>query len=274
MKILKALGNILFAFSVYLGSQFFYSMIYTAYLGIFGNFTNVEDLTAALIGATTLISLTSALFTITVFALWPLAFRRPILPFFSICKIPPVSVPILFFMGLSAAMVVNWLMTWIPFPEWAWQEYNTLMGESVLTEGIVTFLAVVILAPILEELVFRSVLLTQCSRFMPNLLALLLSSLVFGLIHGNLIQSTYAFLCGICLGWLYLRYRSTLANILFHIGFNLSSYVFAFIPKDNPGVYHTVSVILCVLFFLSCGYVFCTTKPSPNTDSAKAESGQ
>ena len=55
MKILKALGNILFAFSVYLGSQFFYSMIYTAYLGIFGNFTNVEDLTAALIGATTLI---------------------------------------------------------------------------------------------------------------------------------------------------------------------------------------------------------------------------
>lgn len=64
----------------------------------------------------------------------------------------------------------------------------------------------VLLAPVLEEIVFRGIMLDGFPKRYSPTKATLWSALFFGLIHLNPVQSVGAFMLGISLGWLhYLR---------------------------------------------------------------------
>ncbi|MCD8130615.1 MAG: CPBP family intramembrane metalloprotease [Lachnospiraceae bacterium] len=54
-----------------------------------------------------------------------------------------------------------------------------------------------------EEFLFRGIILLQMDRFMKPNTALLLSALLFGVYHGNLVQGIYAFAIGAVLGMAY-----------------------------------------------------------------------
>ena len=74
-------------------------------------------------------------------------------------------------------------------------------------------LFMVILAPLLEELVFRRVLIDRMRPYGEKL-AVVTSAVIFGLFHGNLSQMFYAFTIGLVLGTVYLltgRLRYTVA---------------------------------------------------------------
>ena len=57
---------------------------------------------------------------------------------------------------------------------------------------IVTFLYMVICAPILEEYIFRKLIVDRTVKYGQGV-AVVLSGLMFGLFHGNLNQFAYAF---------------------------------------------------------------------------------
>ena len=94
-----------------------------------------------------------------------------------------------------------------------------------LTSGSLLLRIVVIglLAPVVEELVFRGVLLNRLSSWLPIWATVLISSLLFGLIHLNLIQILYAVPGGILFAVVYIRTRNMSLPILGHIVFNLGS---------------------------------------------------
>lgn len=82
------------------------------------------------------------------------------------------------------------------------------------------WIAVGVLVPIAEEMVFRGAIL----RTLLNLCdhrwrwgAIVLSALLFGLAHGNMAQLLNATLMGCLLGWLYYRSGSIAPGIVFHI---------------------------------------------------------
>ena len=82
------------------------------------------------------------------------------------------------------------------------------------------WIAVGVLVPIAEEMVFRGAIL----RTLLNLCghrwrwgAIVLSALLFGLAHGNMAQLLNATLLGCLLGWLYYRSGSIAPGIVFHI---------------------------------------------------------
>lgn len=58
---------------------------------------------------------------------------------------------------------------------------------------------------------------------MPTTAAIIAVGLIFGLIHGNVVQAVYAAALGILLGEIFAHSRSIYASILCHFGFNLSS---------------------------------------------------
>ena len=82
-----------------------------------------------------------------------------------------------------------------------------------------------VLAPILEEGAFRLVLYGWLRRFMAFLPAAVISSLAFGIYHGNWIQGTYAFLLGMVLAWGYegSEYRKYPMAVLMHGAANLAA---------------------------------------------------
>lgn len=113
---------------------------------------------------------------------------------------------------------------WITGLEWL----MNLGGSSLMpmleqvsgsTGSFSLFLYGGIFAPVMEELLFRG-LVFRGLRPYGKRFAIFGSALLFGLFHGNLIQTPYAFLVGLILGWITAEY-SILWSVALHMFNNL-----------------------------------------------------
>ena len=100
----------------------------------------------------------------------------------------------------------------------------SLSGESLdvimeavsgMSDTFSMFLYVSVFAPVWEELLFRGFVLRTLRPFGKRF-AILGSAVLFGLFHGNLIQTPYAFLMGLLLGYVTVEY-SILWALLIHV---------------------------------------------------------
>ncbi|KAK9862723.1 hypothetical protein WJX84_008837 [Apatococcus fuscideae] len=73
-----------------------------------------------------------------------------------------------------------------------------------------------VLAPILEETVFRGFLLTSLTKFMPTWAAVIASSVAFGLAHLSTRDLPQLVVLGTLLGFIYVRSRNLLSPMLIH----------------------------------------------------------
>ena len=80
-------------------------------------------------------------------------------------------------------------------------------------------LVAVVLAPVMEELTFRKLLLDRM-RTIDKPSALFFTALAFGLFHSNVVQFFYAFGVGIIFGCIYLRTGRILYSMVLHVLIN------------------------------------------------------
>ena len=97
---------------------------------------------------------------------------------------------------------------------------NELAEMTSVTPLGVNILFVGILAPFFEELFYRKAVIDRLRRY-GDLPAILISGLIFGLIHGNLSQIFYAAAVGMLLSFIYVRTGSVLYTISIHAAFNM-----------------------------------------------------
>ncbi len=101
--------------------------------------------------------------------------------------------------------------------------YEVPNGTAELVESSpvwLTVIMVVILAPLAEEFIFRKLMIGRLSRYGYGT-AILVSSLTFGLFHGNLYQFFYATFVGIILGYIFVKSGNWLLSALMHALLNL-----------------------------------------------------
>ena len=96
-----------------------------------------------------------------------------------------------------------------------------------------TILIVVVLAPVVEEILMRGFVLDGLRGSCGAAAALLVSSLMFAVLHFNMVQTLSALVCGLGLGLLYLKTGSVFCCILAHGGYNLLSYLAEILPRRN-----------------------------------------
>lgn len=82
-----------------------------------------------------------------------------------------------------------------------------------------------VLMPLCEELVFRGVVYKRLRYQESYMSAAIYSSLVFAVMHGNLVQILYGFIMGMLFANLYERYGSVKAPVMAHIVVNILSVV-------------------------------------------------
>jgi len=80
-------------------------------------------------------------------------------------------------------------------------------------------IAAVILAPIVEELMFRKIMIDRLSVY-GDRLALVVSSVSFALFHGNVTQGIYTIIGGLAFGYVYIKSRNVKLSILLHMLMN------------------------------------------------------
>lgn len=106
---------------------------------------------------------------------------------------------------------------------WPLSGWEQRAFELMSDDNFAALLSTCILAPVLEEMLFRGVLLRAFLRRYPRGFAIAASALFFGVAHLNIYQFALAFLMGLLLGWLYERSHSLIPGIALHAGFNSTS---------------------------------------------------
>ena len=81
-----------------------------------------------------------------------------------------------------------------------------------------------VISPFVEELVFRGFLYGRMRVYMPKMWAVLVSPLLFGIYHGNMVQGVYGFLMGILFTLVYDRYKNFYLSVIMHVIVNLVGY--------------------------------------------------
>ena len=159
---------------------------------------------------------------------------------------PPFKIGTALVCGFAAQIPLGVIMGLIPFSEEILQGHDELINSST-TPMAVQVIYVVVLAPVIEEIFFRGIAHDRLSRAMHPVLASVISSVLFALIHGELVSIIAAFAAGMLLSLLYNRYRTVLVPIAFHVGFNVLAYV---VPFVEGFVMEIVAVSVSTVLFM------------------------
>ena len=85
---------------------------------------------------------------------------------------------------------------------------------------IMLIFAVIIVAPITEEIVFRRIIYSWLTRYCSKWGAIIITSTLFALVHDSLAMFTALFALAICFQLIYLKYNSLIPSIIMHACFN------------------------------------------------------
>lgn len=96
---------------------------------------------------------------------------------------------------------------------------NALMTYATESNMVVTFIYMVLCAPVLEEYIFRKLIVDRTVKYGQGV-AIVLSGLMFGLFHGNLNQFAYAMLLGMFLAFMYVKTGNLKITIGLHMCIN------------------------------------------------------
>ena len=112
--------------------------------------------------------------------------------------------------GISIAVVLNMLL---------FLTGNTNSDNSI--NIFIVILSTAIIGPIFEEILFRYVYLNKLLEFNSRQNAVMINTVIFSMMHTGINTMIYAFVMGLVLNFVYLKYKNIKASIIVHMCANL-----------------------------------------------------
>jgi len=152
----------------------------------------------------------------------------------------------------------------LPPPGWFMELFARLFTSDLGVWGGI--LRIVIIAPIVEETIFRGLIMSGFSRNYHPVFAIFFSALLFALFHLNPWQFAAAFSLGLVLGWIRIRTGSVIACIAGHATHNGLVFLSVYYYKElqtvtilKPGI--TLNYIThFIVFALGLAMIWLFTK--------------
>ncbi|MCL1858131.1 MAG: CPBP family intramembrane metalloprotease [Oscillospiraceae bacterium] len=156
--------------------------------------------------------------------------------------------PFLLCISLGAALNVLTIciIAMIPIPP-----QPSPIDEIVGNNMIIDLLIISVFTPVLEEIIFRGIVLKRLNKMMRRHTAVFLQALIFGIIHLNLLQGIYAFFLGVIIGYIYLWFDSIYVAIAVHCAYNATSLILFYIFGDSDVNIFYFLVISALVFIIS-----------------------
>lgn len=198
-----------------------------------GGAVSDEDAIMALLSADTMtLSLISGLVTAVIVLAFYLIRRKKLSEALWLRPVPAPALLTAAALAPGLYLVVTVFLMLLPE---TWIESYIEASAGIDSGTMIGVIAVAVVAPIVEEIIFRGLVLNRLSRVMPGWLAVVLSAAVFGACHGHPVWFVYAFVLGAVFGFIDLRSGSILPSILGHVVFNLIGQILSFIPETEEG---------------------------------------
>lgn len=135
----------------------------------------------------------------------------------------PISIVLLFLIGASASIGVNLLFDLTGLKTLRANDAQTV-AQALYSDTLwLQVLAVGIVAPVAEELLFRGILYRRMRTWLGIGPSAVVALVIFAAAHGNWLQALYAILLGAILIWAYEHFAKLTAPILIHVAANLVS---------------------------------------------------
>lgn len=141
----------------------------------------------------------------------------------SMWKVPVWQYVLLAFGTAAVAYGMNFLFKVSGFMEnsenyqkVAQNQYDVIVWVGLLLYGVVS--------PFVEEVIFRGFLYGRMRVYMPKVAAVLVSALLFGVYHGNLVQGIYGFVMAVLYTLVYEKYKNFYLAVFMHSITNLVAY--------------------------------------------------
>ncbi len=154
------------------------------------------------------------------------------------------------FLGIGLQLFTNLFLqiAYMLIPD-ALEQYAALVETVGIGQAnVVSVLATVILAPIVEEIMFRGITFRIAKRAGAGfLLANLIQAGAFGIYHFNLIQGIYAAMLGFVLGYVTEKYDSVYPSVLLHLAYNFAATILsavAAVLPENAGTQVMIMVVM------------------------------
>lgn len=150
--------------------------------------------------------------------------------------------------GLNILLsLTGFVQTSAVYQDVARQQYGVIFGIGAVLFGLIS--------PITEEIVFRGLLFNRMRRYYPVTAAIILSGVLFGVYHGNLVQGVYGTCMGILLAYTYERMRSFLIPCLFHAVANLMVYTLAQNAGLHAKLFNAAGCVILLTISAICIFV-------------------
>lgn len=241
-KLAKLVWRILYPMLIYVAVQLMvvniFQLGYMAYFYIKGiNSSEMWQMMAdALQGKTLLLTMVSALVTIPILAIF---MKRDINSqkkrnIFKQYKLDNkllylLIIPFGIFNMMWANMFVSILQMFMP--KFMIDSYGST-ATAIYDSGIVLQLfAACIFGPIVEEVIFRGLIYKRTKEVSNTKVAAVLSSVLFGIFHQNWVQAPYAIIIGLVAVFVYEKYKSIIAPIIFHMSANIVSVLMVYMAS-------------------------------------------
>lgn len=262
-KGLKAIGKAVVYFGTYLLMQVIVSSVYSVVLSTkmtmemmaTGEELDVaamtEVLTAELMGRLMEMTFVAGLVTLLLFWLVFLIRKKKLTKEVCIRKIPVKGILPIAIMAACFNVITSVVVSYFPWPQ-SWME-SYIANSSSIDGSIMSWITAVLMAPVLEEIIFRGLVYTRLKKGLPVIAAAILTSLAFGVAHGTMIWGIYTFIFSLVLIWVFEKFHSLTACIVLHMAYNLSGMALSLIPEE-------AGILVWILFVVSIAAAFLAYK--------------
>lgn len=139
--------------------------------------------------------------------------------------------------GIGFSLFISALLTVIPFPRFLIGPYHQLSSEVYdRLDTVFTVVSMIILAPVIEEMVFRGYVLNRMLEgYDSPKTAVLVSTILFAVCHGTPLWILYALFMGLLMTHVSIEEENIAYAVALHFGYNLTSLP-VWLANRNPKV--------------------------------------
>ena len=179
--------------------------------------------------------------------------------YFHMIRIKPADFLWMFLTGACFAVALNNLFGMMHLSDYS-ASYTEITKTFYTGRLALEFLALCVVIPIVEELLYRGIVYKRAADWLGIRCAIVVSAVIFGLIHMNLVQFIYASLFGLLLAYFAETAGNLTGAIAAHMAANLTSVlraetrVFAFMDR-SPAVQVMRTIVLALIAAVGVFYV-------------------
>lgn len=180
---------------------------------------------------------------------------------FKVCEFNRISlqkVALMIPAAISLGFVVGFLISKVyslGILDEAFSTHQDLMGDIMGGSTIMTFLAVGLMGPFIEEVIFRGLIYKELRGSLSIIPALIIQAVLFGLYHMQVIQAIYSVFIGIAFGLVFIWFKSIWAPVILHVVYNSTFVVLSRIPEGSfidqyPNLVFIINLVILITSFI------------------------